>query len=249
MASSTDPGRAGPGLLSSVLLLLVLAWLSGPVGAVSERGKWIIDIDNKTLKENNLFNFTKTLFSNSSIHLKLVAETCNSSAPFRLNISWYLRNSHCYNEISKINAKYYFRSTKVQLGGGSGYYVFHQYPEINCQAHFGLDTFDVKTRLRDHLLQTTTEKTSGLTKREVVPPKPKAAASAKEGASAETGKAAVPSKKKDAGLDVVAESWEDGPYMFILNIREIKDPANPPHALEPTPAGQHGGSSRLHLSL
>ncbi|GLD65693.1 transmembrane protein 87A-like protein, partial [Lates japonicus] len=149
-----------------------------------------------------------------------------------------------YNEISKINAKYYFRSTKVQLGGGSGYYVFHQYPEINCQAHFGLDTFDVKTRLRDHLLQTTTEKTSGLTKREVVPPKPKAAASAKEGASAETGKAAVPSKKKDAGLDVVAESWEDGPYMFILNIREIKDPANPPTPwslhLQVSMEGPHG---------
>lgn len=46
MASSTGPGRAGPGLLSSLLLLLVLAWLSGPVGAVSERGKWILDIDN-----------------------------------------------------------------------------------------------------------------------------------------------------------------------------------------------------------
>ncbi|XP_050921564.1 LOW QUALITY PROTEIN: transmembrane protein 87A-like [Lates calcarifer] len=237
MASSTGPGRAGPGLLSSLLLLLVLAWLSGPVGAVSERGKWILDIDNKTLKENNLFNFTKTLFSNSSIHLKLVAETCNSSAPFRLNISWYLRNSHCYDEISKMNARYYFRSTEVQPGGGSGYYVFHQYPEINCQTHvspdqFGLDTFDAKARLKEQPV-TATEKTSGRRRREVAPPKPK------EGASAETGKAA-----KDAGLDVVAESWEDGPYMFILNIREIKDPANPPTPwslhLQVSMEGPHG---------
>ncbi|GLD72758.1 transmembrane protein 87A-like protein [Lates japonicus] len=189
MASSTDPGRAGPGLLSSVLLLLVLAWLSGPVGAVSERGKWIIDIDNKTLKENNLFNFTKTLFSNSSIHLKLVAETCNSSAPFRLNISWYLRNSHCYNEISKIN--------------------------------FGLDTFDVKTRLRDHLLQTTTEKTSGLTEeREVVPQsqglhmkhtQSKAAASA-EGRCLQ----------QRAGKLLSSKEELEERTLFILNIRRSK---------------------------
>ncbi len=29
-------------------------------------------------------------------------------------------------------------------------------------------------------------------------------------------------------LDVVAESWEDGPYMFILNIAEIKDKTRVP---------------------
>uniref|UniRef100_A0A4W6D3W6 Zgc:162698 n=1 Tax=Lates calcarifer TaxID=8187 RepID=A0A4W6D3W6_LATCA len=94
------------------------------------------------------------------------------------------------------------------------------------------------------VFQTATEKTSGRRRREVAPPKPKPAASAKEGASAETGKAAVPSKKKDAGLDVVAESWEDGPYMFILNIREIKDPANPPTPwslhLQVSMEGPHG---------
>lgn len=48
MASSSGPGRTGPGLRSSVLLLLVLVLteLSGPVVAVSEPGKWILNIDS-----------------------------------------------------------------------------------------------------------------------------------------------------------------------------------------------------------
>lgn len=46
MASSVGPGRLAPGLLSSVLLLLVLTGLSGPVSAVSQPGKWILDVDS-----------------------------------------------------------------------------------------------------------------------------------------------------------------------------------------------------------
>lgn len=46
MASSAGPGRHAPGLLSSVLLLLVLTGLSGPVSAVSQPGKWILDVDS-----------------------------------------------------------------------------------------------------------------------------------------------------------------------------------------------------------
>lgn len=46
MASSAGPGRTAPGLLSSALLLLVLTGLTGPVCAVSEPGKWILDVDS-----------------------------------------------------------------------------------------------------------------------------------------------------------------------------------------------------------
>ncbi|XP_040901585.1 transmembrane protein 87A isoform X2 [Toxotes jaculatrix] len=245
MACSRSPGRFGPGLWSSVLLLLVLTGLSGPVSAVSEPGKWILNIDSDILKKQNLFYFTKTLFNSSFIHLKLVAETCNSSAPVHLNVSWYLRNSHCYNEVFNqevIQTGRYFGSTEVRPGGGSGYYIFHQYPAISCQLNinpntFGLDASKRKTRLTEpQQQQPITEKTSGRRRRELEPPKPKAAAPEKAGASAETGKAAVSSKEVSGSphLDVVAESWEDGPYMFILNIREIEersrapDPATPP---------------------
>lgn len=46
MASFSGPGRTGLGLWSSALLLLVVTELSGPVNAVSEPGKWILNIDS-----------------------------------------------------------------------------------------------------------------------------------------------------------------------------------------------------------
>ncbi|XP_036932468.1 transmembrane protein 87A isoform X1 [Acanthopagrus latus] len=246
MASSAGPGRTGSGLWSSALLLLVLMVLSGPVRAVSEPGKWILNVDNEVLKKQNFFYFAKTLFNSSSIHLKVVSETCNASAPVHLNVSWYLRNSHCYDEVFGLDASRaasYFRSTEVRPGGGSGFYVFHQYPAITCQPQlspntFGLDVLkDISRRLTElPQLEPTTAKTPGLRKRrsEVAPPKPKAAAPVNDGASAETKDAAAKEKAAHPYFDAVAESWEDGPYMFILNIREIKDksrandPVNPP---------------------
>ncbi|XP_068572626.1 transmembrane protein 87A-like isoform X2 [Cebidichthys violaceus] len=222
MASSAGLGRTGPGLWSLAPLLVLI----GTVGAVSEQGKWILNIDSETLKKQNFFFFTKTLFNSSFIHLKLVAETCNSSSPVQLNVSWYLRNSHCYDEVFGLDATLagsYFNSTEVKQGGGSGYYVFHQYPAVTCQPHinpnmFGLDELQTKTRLTEVTRpQPVTEKTPGRRRRSdasTKPTKPKPAAS--------------------PHFDVVAESWEDGPYMFILSIKEIKDksrapdPANPP---------------------
>ncbi|XP_041796538.1 transmembrane protein 87A isoform X2 [Chelmon rostratus] len=245
MASSKDPGRTGPVLWSSALLLLVLTGLIRPVGAVSEPGKWNLKVDSERLKAQNFFLFSKTLFNSSFIHLKLVSETCNASHPVQLNVSWYLRNSHCYDEVfhpDATKAASYFRSTEVRPGGGSGYYVFHQYPAVTCQPHinpntFGLDDFQMKTRLTElPQQQPTTDKTPGRRRRrEVEPPQPKEMKK-EEAASAEPGKAAPPPKKAAAHphFDAVAESWEDGPYMFILNIREIKDrnrapdPASPP---------------------
>ncbi|XP_023252933.1 transmembrane protein 87A-like isoform X1 [Seriola lalandi dorsalis] len=241
MASSTGPARAGPGLWSSVLLLLVLTGLCGPVNAVSEPGKWILNVDSETLKTQKYFYFTKTLFNSSFIHLRL--ENCNSSSPVRLNISWYLRNSHCYDEVFGMDlkqAEIYFKSAEVRQGGGSGFYILHEYPNIDCQPHstphlFGLQTMDVRTRLTELLQQPAiTEKTSGRRRRDVEPPKPKAAAQEKEGASGEKGKATPPKEVvRHPPVDAVAQSWEDGPYMFILNIKESKDNSQGPESANP----------------
>ncbi|XP_034054959.1 transmembrane protein 87A [Gymnodraco acuticeps] len=225
MASSAGPGHGGPGLWSSVLLLLLLLLLgltgmSVPVGAVSEPGKWIVNVDSESLKKPNFFFFTKTLFNSSFIHLKVVTETCTSSSSVQLDVSWYLRNSHCYTEFLSLNAskaEKYFMSKEVKQGGGSGYYVFHQYPAITCKHHmFHLDTFGTKTRLEEIPQQ--------------------AAAELKQNASNVTGKAVVTTKEDAAQFSAVAETWEDGPYMFILKIKEIKDNAWAPdiaNTLEP----------------
>ncbi|KAL6115645.1 uncharacterized protein ACO6RY_00443 [Pungitius sinensis] len=120
---------AGPAVWSSVLLLLLVA----TVGAVSELGKWTLNIDSETLKKQDIFFYTKTLFNSSSVHLKL--ETCSAATPVNFNVSWYLRSSHCYNEVFNLDAagaEQYFSSKVVEQGEESGYYVFHQYRVITC---------------------------------------------------------------------------------------------------------------------
>ncbi|XP_077396363.1 transmembrane protein 87A [Festucalex cinctus] len=235
MASSAGLERTWSALWTrTVLLLLLLSGLHRPSFAVSEPGKWILNVDSETLKNNDILIFAKTLFNNSVVHLKLV---CNSSSPVHLNVSWYLRSSHCYDEVFSLdttNARMYFGSSEVKPGGGSGFYVFHQYPLISCQPHdpniFGLDTFDEKTQLTE--LQPSTAKTPGRRRRVAELPKPKSAAvkadkdqkKNKTAAATSTGNAGGPPKQAAAHphLDAVAESWADGPYMFLLSVQEVK---------------------------
>ncbi|XP_071402276.1 transmembrane protein 87B-like, partial [Centroberyx affinis] len=144
MSSSAGPagsGVTGTGLRSTLLVLLLLATeLGGPVRAVSEPGKWILSVDSESLKKHSLFLYTKTLFNSSIIRLSVLSDTCDPSSPVKLNVSWYLRNSHCYDEIfnpdwlvQETRVRSYFQSTEVKEGGGSGFYIFHQYPLITCQ--------------------------------------------------------------------------------------------------------------------
>ncbi|KAF3847175.1 hypothetical protein F7725_020203 [Dissostichus mawsoni] len=161
------------------------------------------------------------MFNSSFIHLKVVTETCTSSSSVQLDVSWYLRNSHCYTEFLSLNAskaEKYFMSTEVKRGGGSGYYVFHKYPTITCKHHmFHLDTFGTKTRLEEI-------------------PQQAAATTQKQNASNVTGKAVVSPKEDGAQFSAVAETWEDGPYMFILKIKDnarAPDIANTPNTPKP----------------
>ncbi|XP_061537485.1 transmembrane protein 87A-like isoform X2 [Phycodurus eques] len=221
-------------LRSGTLLLLLVSALHGPSCAVSEPGKWVLNVDSDTLRKHNLFVFAKTLFNNSIIHLKLAAESCNSSSPVHLNVSWYLRSSRCYDEVFGVDAtraERYFGSAEVNPGGGSGFFVFHQYPLVTCQPRvdpniFGLNAFDVKTRLTE--LQPITEKTPGRKRKEAELPKAKPAAGEtdeQKKTPTSAGDSDVPHKQaaSRAHFDAVAESWADGPYVFLLSVREVKE--------------------------
>ncbi|XP_054649439.1 transmembrane protein 87A-like isoform X2 [Dunckerocampus dactyliophorus] len=242
MADSEGPNRTKTAVWTWTLPLLVLTALIAPTIAVSELGKWVLDVDSDTLKTHNYFVFAKTLFNSSVIHVKL-AGNCNSSPAVHLNISWFLRNSHCYDEVFNVDAvqaESYFRLTEVKSGGGSGFYMFHQYPRITCQPNLGpnilgLDVYETKRRLTE--VQPVAEQISGRRRREAEPPKPKSAEADKE-KKTPAGDAGVPPKQDHAHthFDAVAESWEDGPYMFIVHIREIKDnnqEPDPAHAPPP----------------
>ncbi|XP_078785910.1 transmembrane protein 87A isoform X2 [Oryzias latipes] len=266
MAGSTGPGRS----MSAALLALLLAGVTGPASAVSEQGTWMLTVDSESVKSPNPFFFTKTLFNNSIISLKVVSQNCSVSPPVLLKVSWYLRNSHCYKEIFNRDAKpnyfkNYFKSEEVQLKGGSGYFVFHEYPTFDCSSDKNLDVFSVEKfdqkkhlkeiqqtaiRLREdldgsgpeqqsdqrppHLSKlthvqisperfgcssplpqgTVTEKTPGRRRRrrrspDLPKPKPNASGNSSKQA------AVFPHS------DAVAQTWEDGPYMFLLSIEDL----------------------------
>ncbi|XP_029026540.1 transmembrane protein 87A-like isoform X3 [Betta splendens] len=219
MASYNGSGRTGLGVWPSALLLLLLlvTGLSGPVGAVSESGKWIVDVS----RETSYFYFPKTLFNGSSIRVKVLSGKCNASAP--LDVSWYLRNSHCYDEVFNQNetvAERYFGSERVEQPGGYGYYMSHQYSSISCIKHMRPDRFGLsppikkKLRLTEQQQQPITDKASSRRRRDAELPAVKG-----DQASAEPGKAAAASKEgTDDDLYTVAQTWEDGPYMFILKV-------------------------------
>ncbi|CDQ62875.1 unnamed protein product [Oncorhynchus mykiss] len=77
--------------------------------------------------------------------------------PVKLNISWYLRSSRCFDEVfglDPLKAGSYFRTTAVKQEGGSGFYVFHQYPVIECKQtmthiELSLNKFEEPTRLTE----------------------------------------------------------------------------------------------------
>ncbi|XP_020563651.1 transmembrane protein 87A isoform X2 [Oryzias latipes] len=221
MAGSTGPGRS----MSAALLALLLAGVTGPASAVSEQGTWMLTVDSESVKSPNPFFFTKTLFNNSIISLKVVSQNCSVSPPVLLKVSWYLRNSHCYKEIFNRDAKpnyfkNYFKSEEVQLKGGSGYFVFHEYPTFDCSSDKNLDVFSVeKFDQKKHLKEiqqtaTVTEKTPGRRRRrrrspDLPKPKPNASGNSSKQA------AVFPHS------DAVAQTWEDGPYMFLLSIEDL----------------------------
>ncbi|XP_068507429.1 transmembrane protein 87A-like isoform X2 [Syngnathus scovelli] len=251
MATTASPERTRSALRSRTLLLLLLSVFQRPSCVVSEPGKWIVNVDSDTLRKHNLFVYSKTLFNNSVIHLKLAEWRCDaSSSPVHLNVSWYLRSSHCYDEVFGLDtarAERFFRFPEVNPGGRSDFYVFHQYPLISCQQRvdpniFGLEAFDVKTPLSE--LQPMTDKSPGRRRREAAElPKTKPAAGEADGnatkaatSAADGGRAQAAAAAAHPHFDAVAQSWADAPYMFLLSIQEIKErnlaPAPTPWSLQ-----------------
>ncbi|XP_041733399.1 transmembrane protein 87A isoform X2 [Coregonus clupeaformis] len=238
MASAMKTGLL-TGDLTKVLFLLICIHFTRPLNAVSEPGKWTFNVNSETSKKQSFFLFTKTMFNNTVIQLKFSGLTDDCDPPVKLNISWYLRSSRCFDEVfglDPLKAGSYFRTTAVKQEGGSGFYVFHQYPTIECKqsmtrSEFFLNKFEEPTRLTEPVQeQPVTDKDQGMRKRSAEDPKEALAekkAQVKAEATVATGKAPAPTAKKEVTpqhhFHAVAQTWEDGPYMFIVHIQEIKE--------------------------
>ncbi|XP_049322943.1 transmembrane protein 87A-like isoform X2 [Astyanax mexicanus] len=207
-------------VLQLLLAVLVLLAAVRPLGAVSEPGKWILEVDSELLKKQSIFYFSKTMFNNTQIELKWLTETCPS--PVNLSISWYLRSSRCYDEVFSLDAqkaKEYFNNNQFQVvqKGGSGLYIFHQYGPIECHQpmtrdYLPLTDYDKRTELKPFEPPATPD-TQGRRRRDLT----------KESGTAGESKDKTTATEKDQSTShyAVARTWEDSPYMFLISINPI----------------------------
>ncbi|KAI4896636.1 hypothetical protein NFI96_029889 [Prochilodus magdalenae] len=209
-------------------LVLVLI-LIPPLSAVSEVGKWIRKVQNNNLLKEHYLYFPKTMFNNSQVKLKWVREECLT--PVNLSISWYLRSSRCYDEVfaqDEQNTKKYFDSNLVFRKGGNGFYVSHHYgvkecPQAMTSNYLGLSKLD-KPLVLTYAEAPVTSGTLGRRRRDIE----LSGHAAKESGKDVDSKNKVSKMVKDETPthNMVAKTWEDSPYMFIVHVVQ-KSPGQP----------------------
>ncbi|XP_048474208.1 transmembrane protein 87B-like isoform X2 [Rhincodon typus] len=205
------------------LLLFLTCAVSAPELALglSEAGKWRLRVGGN--QSQTQFLQKKTLFNSSYITLKWTQEKCDSE--INLNVSWYLRSFHCFDEYSAVNddtAAKYFGSATEQRKDGSGYYILHSYSLFKCQNNSIYGELPVKVFDQPKPLL---NRTSNIEPE--VNPKP------------------VAKRSTEGKKGSVAQTWEDAPYIFIIQIEDIRrKPASPNRnwslILEVEMLGPHG---------
>uniref|UniRef100_UPI00398F672B transmembrane protein 87A-like isoform X2 n=1 Tax=Pristiophorus japonicus TaxID=55135 RepID=UPI00398F672B len=237
-------GRRCP--LGAQLLLLLVGGVLGPQPArgISEPGKWRLSIAGN--QSQTRFPLRKTLFNNSYIILKWKPENCDPSV--KLSIGWYLRSSHCYDEFFSVNdemAAKYFGSSTEEEKGGSGRYILHQYSSVECRKNdfggqlqikffdqpkpLGKVTPDVNPK-PEPKPKPISKRNAGSKKEEAEKPKYNLVApKPQEGKPVNAKDDKQPKneqKKKNTTTEVakhpgsVAQTWEDAPYLFIIEVQE-----------------------------
>ncbi|XP_051521857.1 transmembrane protein 87A-like [Myxocyprinus asiaticus] len=216
--------------LSGVLLVAILnCVLIRPLTAISEPGKWILNVDSEIIKKQNYFYFSKTMFNDSLIELKWLTEKCES---VHLTIAWYLRSSPCHDEMFGLDAemaKNYFDNGQVQREGGNGFYITHKYSPITCTQHMSGNVLAVKELDRPIKLEPLSQSsitTQGRQRRDIE----KTEDQNKNDQAAAENKSSAAKSKDSLSVDTlrsktdntVARTWEDSPYMFIIKIEESK---------------------------
>ncbi|XP_056613646.1 transmembrane protein 87A-like [Triplophysa dalaica] len=216
--------------IKGVFLVAILHFVFiQPLTAMSEQGKWILNVDSGLLKKQNYFFFQKTMYNGTIIELNWIMESC--STPVKLSIAWYLRSSPCHDEVFGLDlemAKQYFNNKQVMREGGNGYYTSHTNPSIECKQHLSRNVLGGNELGKP-------EKLAPLESQFQPTPdaqgKEKRAADKKEEGkiddkAAVTEVQSVAKTNPSSSLDsltgsTVARTWEDSPYMFIIKIDEI----------------------------
>ncbi|XP_030632908.1 transmembrane protein 87A [Chanos chanos] len=214
------------------LTIFVLCLIIRPLNAVSEPGKWIVKVNSRT--PTPIF-FAKTMFNASTVEMKLSSSTCDP--PVNLSVSWYLRSSRCYDEVFGLTSKAaddYFGLEKQSREGAKGYYIFHQYKPIECKTHMTPDQFTVSEPLAPNPLKPFKDRqepanTQGRRRRETEKAGKPQKTAVKAGEQKDQGKGAMNQMNAASHgprLYEVARTWEDAPYMFMVQIKETDGQKN-----------------------
>ncbi|XP_069910155.1 transmembrane protein 87A isoform X2 [Oryctolagus cuniculus] len=156
--------------------------------SAADRSKWHIPITSVSGK--NYFSFGKILFKNTTIFLKFDGEPCDLS----LNITWFLKNADCYNEIYNFKAEEvetYLEKLKEKRGL-SGKYQTSSKLFQNCSELFKTQSFSGDSVHRLPLLGERQE--------------------AKENGTNLT------FTGDRTAMHEPLQTWQDAPYIFIVHI-------------------------------
>ncbi|KAK6470659.1 transmembrane protein 87A-like [Huso huso] len=248
--------RAKSLYLITLFKLFLLLHIVQHIQAASEPGKWTLNVDSKNIHEQNKFIFRKTLFNSSTIYLQWMSEDCKH--PVNLSISWYLRNSHCYDEVfgldnSQVNN--YFKLNAEVREGGTGFFVFHEYELIECgqQVHgdeLAVKSFDVPIKITKPGMFQTDEERKAKRSTEVEKTASEKPTVGKDATRrAEDEEVQEETTTTSSAVYAVARTWEDGPYMFIVQIEEAGSSPDKYPGSEPRGGSEESKGWKLQLEI
>ncbi|XP_038655035.1 transmembrane protein 87A isoform X1 [Scyliorhinus canicula] len=189
--------------------------------AVPEPGLW-----SQTVGPNHKpLVFTKTMFNKTDIVLQVVSFKCPEAVS--LTVEWYLRYYPCHNEFNNIKDIYDKRFSSSGVSNSlephplsHGQYIAHKTENIVCKEE--IQVFP-KFNMSKDLPKSVVVQTSNTNMK----------AEAKNSSTAKTTDRVRVSEgdknhhslqKRDITTekyDVVAQTWRDGPYLFIVSIKPL----------------------------
>ncbi|XP_043934909.1 transmembrane protein 87B isoform X2 [Protopterus annectens] len=183
-----------------VCYFLFCCLLSAPgVKGIPKAGEWSFTLGNNS----GPVIFTKTLFNNTDVTLKITSFYCPGMVIFR--VEWLLKYYPCYNEYVIDEEFDYNILDNFQLFKHSGQYITNK-EEITCQSTMqSFPPLHMSTDLPHFALQINEQQDGhSVHKRETV-----------------KNKDTLFSKKADTKIGVVATTWRDGPYIFLVSIKPV----------------------------
>ncbi|KAM4770921.1 transmembrane protein 87B [Rhinophrynus dorsalis] len=201
-------------LLPMRILLLWICLLSLPVvKAVPEPGVWSLTVSSAS---GPVF-FRKILFNSTNIKLKLSAPNCPD--PVKFTVEWYLTHHQCYNQFTNLEEVIGRKQAEVNEAEDfcSSFLQPSQcfrHTDENIECNKNTQTFPMLNR--SYVIPRPAPKQDKMT--------PSANSSKSQKGPEEKDKASASAIKSDPQkgtqyFDIVAQTWQDGPYVFVVYLR------------------------------